>query len=69
MTLQPVNSSNLAAVGYDADSQTLTIEFRKSGTYEFYDVPEPVYSALMAAGSLGEFFANSIRGRFRYAKC
>ena len=68
MTLQPVNSSNLAGVGYDAESQTLTIEFRKSDTYEFYDVPESVYQELMSAGSLGEYFANSIRGKYRYAK-
>jgi hypothetical protein len=68
MTLQPVNSSNLAAVGYDAESQTLTVEFRKSGTYEFYDVPESVYQELMSAGSLGEFFSHSIRGRYRYVK-
>ena len=62
MTLQPVNSSNLAAVGYDADTQTLTIEFRKSGTYEFFDVPEAVYQEVMAAGSPGEYFGHNIRG-------
>ncbi len=68
MTLQPVNSSNLSSVGYDADSQTLTIEFRKSGTYEFYDVPDSVHQALMSAGSHGEYFAHNIRGKYRYAK-
>ena len=68
MTLQPVNSSNLAAVGYDADTQTLTIEFRKSGTYEFFDVPESVYQEVMAAGSPGEYFGHNIRGKYRYAK-
>jgi hypothetical protein len=68
MTLQPVTSSNLASVGYDADSQTLTIEFRKSGTYEFYDVPESVYQDLMSSGSHGEYFARNIRGKYRYVK-
>jgi hypothetical protein len=68
MTLQPVNSSSLAAIGYDAESQILTVEFRKSGTYEFYDVPESIYQELMSAGSLGEYFARSIRGKYRYAK-
>lgn len=68
MTLQQVNSSNLAEVGYDTETQTLTIVFRKSGTYEFFDVPETVYQELMAAGSLGDYFARSIRGKYRYAK-
>ena len=68
MTLQQVNSSSLAEVGYEADSQTLTIVFRNGGTYEFFDVPESTYQALMAAGSHGEYFAQNIRGRYRYGK-
>jgi hypothetical protein len=68
MTLQPVNSSSLAAVGYETDTQTLTVEFHNGGTYEFFDVPESAYQELMAAGSHGEYFARNIRGRYRYAK-
>lgn len=68
MTLQPVNSSSLTAVGYEADTQTLTIEFRNGGTYEFYEVPESTHQELMAAGSHGEYFARNIRGKYRYAK-
>lgn len=68
MTLVPVASSNIAAVGYDAASQTLTIEFRSGGTYEFYDVPEPVHQGLMQSGSLGTYFQSQIRGRYRYVR-
>lgn len=68
MTLQPVNSSSLAAVGYDADTRTLAVEFRKSGTYEFFDVPDSVYKEFISAGSHGEYFGHNIRGKYRYAK-
>jgi hypothetical protein len=47
MTMQPVNSSNIAAIGYDPETQTLAIEFRSGGTYEYYDVPEQVFEGLM----------------------
>jgi len=68
MTLQPVNSSNIAAVGYDGASQTLTIEFRSGGTYEFYDVPEAVHQGLTQSSSLGSYFQQEIRGRYRYVR-
>lgn len=68
MTLVPVSSSNIAAVAYDGDSQTLTIEFRSGGTYEFYDVPEAVYQGLLNAASHGSYFQNEIRGRYRYTR-
>jgi KTSC domain-containing protein len=68
MRLQPVNSSVLAAVGYDAASQTLTVEFRHGGRYEFFNVPERVHQELMTAGSHGEYFARHIRGRYGYRR-
>jgi hypothetical protein len=68
MTLQPVNSSNLAGIGYDADTHTLTIEFRSGGTYEYYDMEEQVFEGLRSASSLGQYFQENIRGRYRYAR-
>ncbi len=68
MTLQPVSSSNIAAIGYDSDTHTLTIEFRSGGTYEFFDVEEQVYDGLRSAGSHGQYFQNKIRGRYRYVR-
>jgi len=39
MKRQPVESSNLASVGYDAARQILEIEFNHGGIYQYYDVP------------------------------
>jgi hypothetical protein len=60
--MTPVQSSNLAAVGYDAASQELTIEFQNGQTYIYDGVDEATYRALMSAPSLGSFFYRNIRG-------
>lgn len=66
MELKPLASSNLAAAGYDAEAQTLTIEFHNGETYDYFNVPQGVYAGLMGAGSAGQYFARQIKGRFSY---
>ena len=61
---QPVNSSNLAAVGYDKDTQTLHVQFSSGGAYRYTGVPASTHQALMAAPSKGGFLAKHIKGRF-----
>lgn len=39
MQRTPVDSSTMAAVGYDADSETLEIEFVNGHLYQYFDVP------------------------------
>jgi hypothetical protein len=62
----PVSSSNLAAVGYDPKTETLEIEFLHGGVYQYLEVPEEVYTELMAASSHGSYFNSMIRGAFSY---
>lgn len=56
-----VSSSNLKSVGYDAQSQTLEIEFNKGDVYQYLTVPQSVYLGLMKASSKGEFFDSNIK--------
>jgi hypothetical protein len=64
-----VESSNLASVGYDPSSMTLEIEFKKSGVYQYFEVPESVYEELMNANSHGEYFdANIKKAGYSYRK-
>jgi hypothetical protein len=60
MQRQPVNSSSLASVGFDPATNELEIEFREGGVYR-YAVPRRVHQELMAADSLGAYFARRIR--------
>ena len=51
----PVSSSNIAAIGYDAERATLIIQFNSGRTYEYYNVPEYEYNNLMNASSKGQY--------------
>lgn len=64
----PVDSSNIASIGYDEDTNTLEIEFHNGGVYQYFDVPFDVYDGMMEAGSKGQYLAQQIKGQFRYVK-
>lgn len=68
MNRQPVSSSNIASIGYDANSQTLEIEFLNGGVYQYFDVPQHVYEELMGPGSKGKYLAVNIKGYYRYSR-
>lgn len=64
----PVNSSNIASIGYDEDSSTLEIEFDNGAVYQYFDVPFSIYDNLMGADSHGKYLAQNIKGKFRYVR-
>lgn len=69
MERQSVSSSNLASIGYDAASNILEVEFNHGGIYQYFDVPQHEYQALMNADSKGQYFdANIKKGGYRYSK-
>ena len=65
MERQAVSSSNLASVGYDPESETLEIQFLKTGkVYEYYNVPQFMFDRLMGAPSPGIFFNSEIKNAY-----
>ena len=64
----PVQSSDLASVGYDERRRLLEIEFCSGGIYRYSDVPREIFDGLLAAESKGRFFATRIRPRFNYER-
>ena len=68
MEKTPVISSNVESVGYDEDSATLEIEFKNGATYQYFDVPENVFTELRDADSVGGYLAARIKGAYRYSK-
>lgn len=69
ITMYPVSSTNLNAIGYEADSAILRVEFTSGSTYEYYEVPVTVFDELMnAEGYHGEFFSKFIKGQYAYQK-
>ncbi|MEI8305507.1 MAG: KTSC domain-containing protein [Chloroflexales bacterium] len=55
MQRQPVSSSNIASVGYDAVQQTLEVAFHNGAVYQYFNVPAHIYTGLMQAASHGQY--------------
>lgn len=62
------NSSNIASVGYDAETQTMEVEFTNGNVYQYFDVPQPVYEELVEAESAGRFLNAQVKGVYRFAR-
>lgn len=68
ISLAPVDSSQIAAVGHDSPSETLAIQFRGKGNhpgaiYHYNPVPLGMYEDLIGAESIGKFFGMHIKGK------
>lgn len=61
MERKAVESNHLVSVGYDTERLILEIEFKNGSVYQYNDVPQPVYEAMMRAKSVGTYFRASIR--------
>lgn len=66
--LQSVNSTNVAAIGYDPENQILAVAYRSGGLYNYYDVSQREYDSLMMADSKGGFLAQNIKGHHSYQR-
>lgn len=54
MEMQPVKSSNIAAIGHEGDE--LRVEFKNGNTYRFPEVSREEFDALVSAESVGKAF-------------
>ena len=63
-----VSSNNVESLGYDADSETLEVEFKNGTVYQYFDVSERVYEELRDAASVGGYLATQVKGIYRYSK-
>jgi hypothetical protein len=66
--IESPESSNIARFGYEESSRILKVEFTHGGVYDYYDVPEPVFTGMKNAPSKGQYLAQQIKGIYRYAR-
>jgi hypothetical protein len=66
--MQPVNSSSIAAVGYDAESQTVYIQFLHGATYAYKGVPEHEFDNLRTAPSVGAYLNRNYKNVYPYER-
>jgi KTSC domain len=62
MNRRPVESTHVAALGWDDD--ILEVEFVSGHVYQYHDVPESEYQALLGADSIGRQLG-LIKGRYQ----
>ncbi|WP_321336479.1 KTSC domain-containing protein [uncultured Cohaesibacter sp.] len=68
MEMKPVDSSNVRAVGYDDESNTLQVEFNNGSLYQYFDVPRYIFDGLIEADSPGGFLHQNVKGVYRYSR-
>jgi len=64
MDREPVDSSNIESIGYDAASKILEVEFKNGGIYQYKGIPQEIYNELMEADSVGSFLSRRIKRMF-----
>ena len=61
MDREPVDSSNIESIGYDAASKILEVEFRNGSIYQYKGISQEIYNELMEADSVGSFLHRIIK--------
>jgi hypothetical protein len=67
MRLDPVESSMLAAVGYDPKLKALVVLFNSGKAYQYLNVPQEVFQGLTEARSKGRYMLDHIIDYYPYA--
>lgn len=68
MEREPVRSTALASVGYDAQARLLEVEFRSGKVYQYLDVPPELHAWLMRVDDKGGLFNRKIDGCFEFRR-
>jgi hypothetical protein len=63
-----VESSTIAEIGYEAETQTLEITFCNGRPYRYFGVPVSLHRAFMACDSKGKFFNENIRDVYSFVR-
>ncbi len=63
IALQPVESNQVGAIGYDQDTKTLAVQFRRGALaiYHYANVEPETFEAFRGAESIGTYFGKHIK--------
>lgn len=64
----PVNSSNVAEVGYDAQNKIVYVRFLNNSMYIYKDVPEAEFNGLLNAPSIGSYLHRNFKNVYPYER-
>ena len=60
----PVQSSQLAYIGYDKDTNELYVTFHNGSTYKYSNVPKEKFEDFKTATSVGKYYLVNIKGEY-----
>jgi hypothetical protein len=66
--MQPVSSSNIEAIGYDAENQTVYVQFLNGSAYAYKGVPEHEFENLRTASSVGSYLNRNYKNIYPYER-
>ena len=66
--MHPVSSSNIAAVGYDAENQWVYVQFLGSSMYAYKGVPQHEFENLRFAASVGSYLNRNFKNVYPYQR-
>lgn len=66
--MEPVNSSNIAAIGYDEKNQAVYVQFLNGSTYAYKGVPEHEFANLRNASSVGSYLNRNYKNVYPYER-
>lgn len=61
-------SSHVAAIKYEPDTQDLFVEFTDGSQYQYFDVPQNVFDEFSGHTSKGRYVNIVLRRRYKYQK-
>ena len=65
MEMIPVNSSAIAAIGYDSVSRNMKIRFHNNHkTYDYCNVPKELFQRFSVSSSKGSFYYRYIKDKY-----
>jgi hypothetical protein len=64
----PVNSTNLASVGYSKAQKILEVEFIDGSVYQYIDVPQAIYESLLGSSSRGHYLHVHVKGIYKFSQ-
>ncbi len=66
MRLDPVDSSMVAAIGYDGELQALVVLYNSGRAYQYLQVPPEVFQGFQEARSKGRYLLDHVIDHYPY---
>lgn len=68
MNRTPVDSSHVAAIGYDPETRKLEVGYKDGSVYHYHNVSPERHAALMSSNSIGKHLHHHIKLNHRTTK-